>query len=147
MLKMFVIKLSENQSLVAFKRKVWQVADLSGKVWVARKAKAATSSPKNLSRETVRFVAYLWPTATYGLWPLMHHVHWVQLRYLCAALIVISVTAPALLYLPPSMAVAWRIWLSSLRASNFFSTAKRSHQERPTSNQFFDPYFYSPSMP
>ncbi len=34
------------------------------KIGVVKKSKAATSSPKKLSRETVRFVAYLWPAAT-----------------------------------------------------------------------------------
>ncbi|GAC06000.1 hypothetical protein GAGA_3166 [Paraglaciecola agarilytica NO2] len=32
--------------------------------WSRKKPKAATSSPKKLSRETVRFVAYFWPSAT-----------------------------------------------------------------------------------
>ncbi|MEM5496272.1 hypothetical protein WNY77_02570 [Paraglaciecola mesophila] len=52
------------------------------------------------------FAAYLWPAATMRCAYLMSYAHVAQLRCLCATLIVISVTAPALLYLPPSMAVA-----------------------------------------
>jgi hypothetical protein len=37
------------------------------------------------------------------------------------------------------MTVAWRAWLSSVRASNSFSTAKRSHQDKMVGNHFEHP--------
>jgi len=69
-------------------------------------------------------VAYLWPSATEHALRLSCASHTKHSR--CSLM--------RCAYRHP-----WRVWLSSLRASNFFSTAKRSHEERPPSGKSLIP--------
>ena len=69
-------------------------------------------------------VAYLWPSATEHALCLLCAAHTKHSR--CSLM--------RCAYRHP-----WRVWLSSLRASNFFSTAKRSHQDKMVGNHFEHP--------